>query len=99
MVGVIVINKGRHPTTIHSVAFSAGDFSFTPLASRVGPDMPFRLDGYSAESWYLDVREAVAAQQSWVEVMKRPASEVRAVAKLATGREKSSRNSVWLPQQ
>jgi len=97
MIAVAVVNRGRHPTTVRSVEFSAGGFSFVPLASRIGQSLQYRSERHSAESWHLDAREAAAAQRSSMEVMRQPAHGVRAVAKPATGKERRSRNVVWLP--
>ena len=96
-IGIVVINRGRHPTTVASVSFSGEDFNFVPLGLRIGPPIPYRLEGQSAESWFLELREAVGVQESFTDVMKTSPKPIRAIAHLATGKKRVSANSLRLP--
>lgn len=88
VVGIQVTNYGRAPVTIEKVAVHTrgGVMSLVPLAERLGPDLPYRLESGTNASWYVAADDAVRLATSSREVLDEAVTGVYMVAELATGK-------------
>jgi hypothetical protein len=69
--GVDVLNAGRGPTSVVSVDVVFGHGGALGGAYVAGsPDLPFRIDGESEQTWYLDAANVRAAAEAFEAVMK-----------------------------
>lgn len=96
VVGVEVTNHGRAPVTVEKVVLHTrgGKMSLVPIAERLGPDLPYRLEPGTNASWYVDADHAVRLAESSREVLKESVTGVYMVAQLATGKSVKTRRTL-----
>lgn len=92
---VTVINRGRFPATVESVSFVVGGgLGYRPVADLIGPELPHRIEGGSAGTWYVNARAVWATEDASATVLNTPRSGVKAEIGLADGK---SRESARIP--
>lgn len=98
VVGVEVTNHGRAPVTVEKVALHTrgGEMSLVPIADRLGPDLPYRLEPGTNASWYVEADHAVRLVESSREVLNESITGVYMVAQLATGKAVETRRTLRL---
>lgn len=96
VVGVEVTNHGRASITVQNVVLKTrgGTLSLVPVAERLGPDLPYRLEPGTNASWYLEVDHAVRLAKASREVFKESVTGVYMVAHLATGKSAKTRRTL-----
>lgn len=97
VLGVKIVNVGRAPVTIsrYGARVHSAGVAVTPVADAIGPNLPYRLEAGESESWYVEMRTAVALLAG-AQALKPRAREVCMTAELATGKVKRTRRAVRL---
>lgn len=88
MIGIQVTNHGRMPISIESVALHTrgGSMTYMPIGDRIGPDLPFKVEPGTNQSWYMPIRNAQALASTSRDIAKEPVTGVYARAHLGTGK-------------
>jgi hypothetical protein len=97
VIGVEVINAGRGPTSVTSVGVvytngAAYGGAFLPGS----PGLPFRLEGETEQTWYLDARMVSNVAKAWEQTMPTGKAHVIQAQVRIAGRTKPSlsKNSI-----
>lgn len=88
VVGVQVTNHGRASVAVESVALCSrgGGISYVPNGDLIGPQLPYRLDAGTNETWFVDAelgRSLVAVSRN---ALQKPTQGVYMTVTLGTGK-------------
>lgn len=88
IVGVQVTNHGRASVAVESVALCSrgGGISYVPNGDLIGPQLPYRLDAGTNETWFVDAelgRSLVAVSRN---SLQKPTQGVYMTVTLGTGK-------------
>jgi hypothetical protein len=98
VVGVKVTNHGRAPLVVEGVAVKmhGSGMSLVPIADRIGPELPCRIEPGANATWYTPMDGAKALVSSTREVLHHSITGVYMTAELGTGKTVKTRNALQM---
>jgi hypothetical protein len=96
---VLVRNVGRLPVSVMewSVMAEPTGASFRPVGHSIGPDLPYRLDPGTTETWAVRLSEIVAPIEATKTAFRVPEGTMRLRGQVGLGNGKSVTTPTYLP--